>query len=372
MTDENSRYHSILTEVGIDKQAAANAEGLPWKLAKMGVGDADGSEPTPDPGQTALINERYRALLNALIRDPINPGTWIAELVIPLDIGGWWVRELGLYDEDDELVAVANCPPSYKPLPSQGSVRTQRVRMRFVISNSGQIELIVSDDIVYATHEYVDQKILEALNSDVGDVKTVATEEPPRGWLKCNGEAVSRTQYAALFATIGTRYGEGDGSTTFLLPDLRGEFVRGWDDGRDVDAGRVLGSWQDGQNASHTHTGTADAGGVHSHGGTTQPEGEHVHSASTTTAGSHSHGLTMGTTNLDSGSFGGGHSVYGTQYTNMAGDHTHGVTVATAGEHHHALVTANSEAHTHTVTVDASGGVEARPRNVALLYVIKY
>ncbi|NWD70766.1 phage tail protein [Pseudomonas gingeri] len=372
MTDENSRYQSFLTDIGIDKQATSNAEGIPWKLAKMGVGDADGSEPTPDPGQTELIHENYRAPLNSLTKDPVNPGTWIAELVIPLDIGGWWVRELALYDEDDEMVAIANCPPSYKPLPTQGSVRTQRVRMRFVISNSGQIELIVSDDIVYATLEYVDQKILEVLNTTVGDVKTIATEQAPSGWLKCNGEAVSRTQYANLFAAIGTRFGEGDGSTTFLLPDLRGEFVRGWDDGRGVDTERELGSLQDGQNASHAHTGTADAGGLHSHGGRTHFEGDHTHSASTTSAGAHNHGLTMGLTSLDSGNFGGGSTAYGTQYTNMAADHTHGVTVATAGEHQHTLVTDNSETHTHTITLEASGGIEARPRNVALLYVIKY
>ncbi|NWB91612.1 phage tail protein [Pseudomonas agarici] len=179
MTDENSRYHSILTDVGIAKQAAANAQGTPWKLAKMGVGDAAGGEPTPDPGQIELINEHYRAPLNSLIKDPINPGTWIAELVIPLDVGGWWVRELGLYDEDNDLVAVANCPPSYKPLPSQGSVRTQRVRMRFVISNSGQIELIVSDDIVFATPDYVDQKILEELSKqDFKHSVRVATTAP--------------------------------------------------------------------------------------------------------------------------------------------------------------------------------------------------
>lgn len=179
MTDENSRYHSILTNVGIAKQATAHAEGTPWKLAKMGVGDANGNEPTPDPAQTELINECYRAQLNSLIKDPINPGTWIAELVIPLDVGGWWVRELGLYDEDDDLVAVANCPPSYKPLPSQGSVRTQRVRMRFVISNSGQIELIISDDIVFATPDYVDQKILEELNKlDAKHSVRVATTGP--------------------------------------------------------------------------------------------------------------------------------------------------------------------------------------------------
>jgi len=103
--------------------------------------------------------------------------------------------------------------------------------------------------------------MVKQTGSDIGDIKTVATAEPPKGWLKCNGDIVSRTQYAALFAAIGTRFGAGNGSTTFALPDLRGEFVRGWDDGRKVDNARVLGSAQAGQNLSHTHTASAAATG---------------------------------------------------------------------------------------------------------------
>lgn len=76
----------------------------------------------------------------------------------------------------------------------------------------------------------------------------------PSGWLKANGAAISRTTYADLFAVIGTVYGVGDGSTTFALPDLRGEFIRGWDDGRGIDSGRVIGSAQSSQNLTHTHT----------------------------------------------------------------------------------------------------------------------
>lgn len=87
-----------------------------------------------------------------------------------------------------------------------------------------------------------------------GAVMTFAMNSPPSGWLKANGAAVSRTTYAALFAAIGTTFGVGDGSTTFNLPDLRGEFMRGWDDGRGVDAGRSFGSSQADEFKSHTHT----------------------------------------------------------------------------------------------------------------------
>lgn len=232
--------------------------------------------------------------------------------------------------------------------------------------------------------------------ADVGDVKTVATEEPPLGWLKCNGAVVSRSQYAALFDVIGTRFGAGNGSTTFGLPDLRGEFVRGWDDERGVDPGRELGSAQEGQNALHSHEASTVAAGGHSHeasaaaaGGhghqaTVGEAGGHSHSGGTTVDGDHRHGLTMGLTNLDSGYFGGGASVYGTQYTNIAGahshsittdatpDHSHTVSIALAPDHTHEVTVNVVPDHSHAVTVSSSGGYESRPRSVALLYVIKY
>ena len=235
-----------------------------------------------------------------------------------------------------------------------------------------------------------------AAGADIGDVKTVATEEPPFGWLKCNGDVVSRTQYAALFDVIGTRFGAGNGSTTFGLPDLRGEFVRGWDDGRGVDSPRELGSAQEGQNASHSHQASVAAAGGHTHEASTAGAGAHGHDASTAGAGSHAHGggttvdgnhqhgLTMGFTNLDSGSVGGGAAVYGTQYTNTAGshshaittdaapDHAHAVSIAAAPDHQHTVSISSVADHMHTITVSAAGGAEVRPRNIALLYVIKY
>lgn len=96
-----------------------------------------------------------------------------------------------------------------------------------------------------------------------GMIQAFAGSSAPTGWLKCNGAAVSRTTYSALFAQISTTYGSGDGSTTFNVPDLRGEFVRGWDDGRGVDSGRSLGSYQADEFKSHTHTfaGSVASGG---------------------------------------------------------------------------------------------------------------
>lgn len=151
----------------------------------------------------------------------------------------------------------------------------------------------------------------------------------PVGFLKANGAAISRTAYAALYAVIGTNYGNGDGSTTFNLPDLRGEFLRGWDDGRGVDSGRALHSSQGSQNLSHNH------------------------SASASNAGAHTHTMTF----KNDRSSGEGNAVFGDE-AYYSGDASQ--TTSSAGDH------------THTISIGASGGNEARPRNIALLACIKY
>lgn len=93
-----------------------------------------------------------------------------------------------------------------------------------------------------------------SIGSPPGAVVAFAMVTPPNGWLTCNGQAVSRITYSRLFTAIGTAFGAGDGTTTFNLPDLRGEFIRGWDEGRGVDAGRGFGSWQADEFRSHNHT----------------------------------------------------------------------------------------------------------------------
>lgn len=163
MIDQNSQFFAILTDVGAAKQANADALGIPWKLTQMGVGDANGTDPIPSAAQTKLINERRRAPLNQLKVDPNNAAVIIAEQVIPENIGGWWIREIGLYDADNDLVAVANCAPSFKPILSQGSGRTQIVRLNLIVSNSANIELKIDPSVVLATRSYVDSQLLEVL-----------------------------------------------------------------------------------------------------------------------------------------------------------------------------------------------------------------
>ncbi|WP_404940838.1 phage tail protein [Pseudomonas mosselii] len=159
MVDQNSQFYAILTNVGAAKQANADALGIPWKITQMGVGDANGTDPTPNATQTSLINEWRRAPLNQLKVDDKNSAIIVAEQVIPADVGGKWIREIALYDADGDMVAVANCAPTYKPLLSQGSGRTQVVRMNLIVSSASNVQLKIDPAVVLATREWVTEEL---------------------------------------------------------------------------------------------------------------------------------------------------------------------------------------------------------------------
>lgn len=125
----------------------------------MGVGDANDTEPTPNASQISLINEWRRAPLNQLKIDDKDSSIIVAEQVIPAEVGGRWIREIGLYDADGDLVAVANRPPTYKPLLNQGSGRTQVVRMNLVVSSSSNVQLKIDPSVVLATREWVTEEL---------------------------------------------------------------------------------------------------------------------------------------------------------------------------------------------------------------------
>jgi microcystin-dependent protein len=158
-----------------------------------------------------------------------------------------------------------------------------------------------------------------------GTVSMFAMSAPLPGWLECDGSAISRATYASLFATIGTTYGSGDGSTTFNIPDTRGYFGRAWDHGAGRDPGRAFGSTQTDAFKSHTHTGTTSTIGDH----------QHTIGASSSAGASSAYPVTSSNTSL------------GSTTTNPAG------------------------AHSHTFTTNATGGTETRPMNIAFLFAIK-
>ncbi|MEW9683304.1 phage tail protein [Pseudomonas sp. TE50-2] len=175
MVDQNSQFYAILTNVGAAKQANADALGIPWKITQMGVGDANGTDPTPNATQTSLVNEWRRAPLNQLKVDDKDASIIVAEQVIPADVGGRWIREIGLYDADGDLIAVANCAPTYKPLLSQGSGRTQVVRMNLVVSSASSVQLKIDPSVVLATREWVSE---ELARQDFKHSVVVATTGP--------------------------------------------------------------------------------------------------------------------------------------------------------------------------------------------------
>lgn len=157
----STKFYTLLTDIGAAKLASAAALGVPLKITHMAVGDGGGRLPTPDAKQTALVNEKRRAALNMLYIDPQNSSQIIAEQVIPENEGGWWIREVGLFDESGALIAVGNCPESYKPQLAEGSGRTQTVRMVLITSSTDNITLKIDPAVVLATRKYVDDKVLE-------------------------------------------------------------------------------------------------------------------------------------------------------------------------------------------------------------------
>lgn len=423
-----SQYFTLLTDVGAAKLANATALGQSVQLEKLAVGDGNGVLPTPKASQTSLINERRKEALNSVSIDENNANYIICEQVIPESEGGYYIREIGIFDDAGDLIAVGNFPETYKPILQEGSGRTQTIRCVIMVNSSDTttVELKIDPSVVLATREYVDKEsealkefssnasnlkqgkvplaalpvgaengldadkldgveginhskfyhyvILEdsgttelfidelkskfgcfkgssvtlkvywnytivsdldtgdehagiielagcvietwgdmntkniritrpntgiggkriciyndqgegylpgweviwssglmgensGLDADLldgrqgseylidltGSIHLYATAIAPIGFLKANGAEVSRTSYAKLFEKLGTTYGEGNGSTTFNIPDVRGDFLRCNDDGRGVDWGRVLGSWQSDENKAHAH-----------------------------------------------------------------------------------------------------------------------
>ncbi|EPT3159218.1 phage tail protein [Yersinia enterocolitica] len=156
-----ARFFALLTNIGAAKLANATALGTRLEITHMAVGDGGGTLPTPNPAQTQLVNEQRRAALNTLSVDPINTSQIIAEQVIPEAEGGWWIREIGLLDKDGDLIAIANCAETYKPLMQEGSGRTQTIRVILIVSSTAAVSLKIDPSVVLATRKYVDDKVIE-------------------------------------------------------------------------------------------------------------------------------------------------------------------------------------------------------------------
>ncbi|HBE4890389.1 TPA: phage tail protein [Escherichia coli] len=158
----STKFRTVITTAGAAKLAAATAPGgRKVNITTMAVGDGGGKLPVPDAGQTGLIHEVWRHALNKISQDKRNSNYIIAELVIPPEVGGFWMRELGLYDDAGTLIAVANMAESYKPALAEGSGRSQTCRMVIIVSSVTSVALTIDTTTVMATQDYVDDKIAE-------------------------------------------------------------------------------------------------------------------------------------------------------------------------------------------------------------------
>lgn len=367
-----TKYFALLTSQGAARLANAAALGTKLQITEMAVGDGGGTLPVPDAAQTRLIGEKRRASLNALTIDAANSSQIIAEQIIPESEGGFWIREIGLFDADGVLIAVANCAETYKPQLAEGSGRTQTVRMILIVNSTSAVTLKIDPSVVLATRQYVDSAVIEvkayadrALAAHVaaanphkqylqtanalaeikdaglvakalaalglGDGSAVPVGVPlpypaataPDGWLKCNGASFSATAYPLLAKVY----------PSLKLPDLRGEFIRGWDDGRGVDTGRGIGT---AQGATSIRTAALDYYGTD----------DTMSSATVGTAFSQAEGITN---SQPSGARSPGNGALGATLT----DNTMSCAQNTAG------------------VTPGSVWISVRPRNVAFNYIVR-
>ncbi|PHM51743.1 phage tail protein [Xenorhabdus sp. KK7.4] len=159
-----SKYFALLTRLGADRLANAAALGTKIEITHMAVGDGGGKLPMPDANQKKLVNEKRRAAINVLSVDPKNTHQIIAEQVIPEHEGGWWIREIGLFDKHGVLMAVANCAETYKPQLQEGSGRTQTIRMVLIVSHTNAVTLKIDPSVVLATREYADAVVAKTIS----------------------------------------------------------------------------------------------------------------------------------------------------------------------------------------------------------------
>ncbi|MEQ9878814.1 phage tail protein [Pectobacterium aroidearum] len=240
----SAKYFALLTNIGAAKLANATALGSRLNITQMAVGDGGGVLPTPNPTQTALIGEKRRAAINTLSTDPANPNQIISEQVIPENEGGWWIREIGLFDDSGDMIAIANCPETYKPQLQEGSGRIQTVRMILIVSSTDAVTLKIDPAVVLATRSYVDSAIntheksrthpdgtltakgfVQLSNATNSDSETLAAtpkavkaaNDNANSRLPSGGTAVAATKLAAARTIGGVAF---DGTANINLPGV--------------------------------------------------------------------------------------------------------------------------------------------------------
>ncbi|HGC2035519.1 TPA: tail fiber protein [Escherichia coli] len=160
------KFRTLITDIGLAKLAATTAPGgRPVRLTHMAVGDGNGELRQPQKNQTSLYNEVWRQSVNRVFTDPENPNRLIAELVIPPETGGFWVREIGVFDDTGTMIAVGNTAESYKPTREEGSGRAQIFRAVITVTSDAVVELVMDTTTILPTTDYIDEKIAEHARS---------------------------------------------------------------------------------------------------------------------------------------------------------------------------------------------------------------
>lgn len=144
-----------LTEIGLEKQAAAETGGPAFSWTHIAVGDGNGNPVTPSEGMTALVREVHRTQINAMYTNPSDPTILMVEMVLPSDIGGWAIREVGIFDAEGDMIAVGNFPDTYKPIASEGSAREMVLHCAVKVGNASVVQLVIDTSIVLATRPWV-------------------------------------------------------------------------------------------------------------------------------------------------------------------------------------------------------------------------
>ena len=190
-------YYTLLTKKGAILLANATALGVPLKLTHMAVGDGNGNMTKPDANQTKLVREVRRAAINTLFVDKENPNQIIAEQVIPEAEGGWFIHEIGLFDDKGNMIAVGNCPATYKPKLAEGSGRTQVIRMIIIVDNTQSVELKIDPAVVLATRQYVDDLITAKMTAHEKSTNHPDATTKSKGFVQLNSSTDSNLENQA-------------------------------------------------------------------------------------------------------------------------------------------------------------------------------
>lgn len=221
-----TKYFATLTNQGAALLANATALGTKLNITQMAVGDGNGTLPVPDPAQTKLINQTRIAAINSLNVDANDAGQIIAEQIIPENEGGFFIREIGLFDDNGILIAVANCPETYKPLLAEGSGRTQTIRMILVVSSTSAITLKIDPSVVLATRKYVDDKVIEVKGYADDLMKKHLAEANPHNQYPLIANALKEIADAGLVSKAHENLDLGDaakrnvGTGANQIPDM--------------------------------------------------------------------------------------------------------------------------------------------------------